>query len=168
MTLQQKNHRGFTLLELIITVAIMMVVVGGSIAGFVSFTDRQEVLNTAKEVQQMMRNAQSKARVREVPNIAGCITLEKYRVQYNGSSTFILQAGCKNATGTDVFGSGMRTITLPTGVSVTPSGARSIDFSTLEEGVSGGTTFTFTKGSNVFQFTVSASGSISNIIPTPP
>lgn len=165
MRLFQRQLPGFTLIELIITVAITALVVGGSIAGFVSFTDRQEVLNSAQRVQQMMRNAQSKARVREKPNDANCVTLDRYRVYFNGSNTFNLRPGCLNASDTLINSAVIATILLPTDVTVSPAPARWIDFHTLEEGTTGGTTFVFSGGGYDFQFTVSSTGSISNVEP---
>lgn len=168
MRLFQKQHHGFTLIELIITVAIMALVVGGSIAGFVGFTERQEVLNTAKEVQQLMRVAQSKARVRDVPmDMAGpikCNTLMMYRVYFNGSSSFNLRPGCNDPlVNFPVMDS--LTVQIPSGVSVTTSPALTwLNFNTLGQDTSWSGTITFTKGSNIFRFTVNSSGTVSNIV----
>lgn len=170
MRLIQQHHHGFTLIELIITVAIAAMVIGGGIAGFVSFTDRQEVLNTAKEVQQMMRTAQSKARVRDVPS--SCTNPDKpllfYQVEVQ-SSEAVLRAGC------GTFGSPVlvevNKKTFPNNVTG-PASTIILRFTTLEEGVTDGTnlilsspqTITIKKaGSTSFNFNVAASGQISNI-----
>lgn len=164
MRLLQTQQHGFTLLELLITAAISMIVVGGSIAAFVGFTERQEVLNAAKEIQQMFRTAQSKARVRDVPG-AGC-TLQSYQVSLHGTSSK-LWAICNPGTSIEI-----KTYTAPTGVGIS---GNTVLFTTLENGVTdaGGAllldaeTYTVSKGSNSFTFTVSPAGSISNVVPTP-
>jgi prepilin-type N-terminal cleavage/methylation domain-containing protein len=57
-----KNNLGFTLIELLVTISIILLVTGASIAGFISFNDRQVIQTTAKDVQTMMRAGQVKAR----------------------------------------------------------------------------------------------------------
>lgn len=166
MRLLQKQLPGFTLIELIITVAISALVVGGSIAGFIGFSDRQEVLNTAKEVQQMMRTAQSRARVRNTPT--GCSSLSSYQVSFIGTSSVRLSTVC-GVTVTEIT-----TVAFPSGVTINNTTA--LRFTTLEQGVttSAGApitsvTYILSEGStNRFQFTVTSTGSISNVIPTPP
>lgn len=166
MRLLQRQQRGFTLLELLITAAISMIVVGGSIAAFVGFTERQEVLNAAQEIQQMFRTAQSKARVRDVPS-AACTTLQGYQVSLSTSGS-TLWAICSSPTSTI----NIKTYAFPAGVTVIGTGA--VLFTTLENSVTdpdgnplATMTYTASKGSNSFTFTVSPSGSISNVEPTP-
>lgn len=166
MRLLQKQLPGFTLIELIITVAISAIVVGGSIAGFVGFTDRQDVLNTAKLAQQMMRNAQSKARVREVPT--GCSSpLTSYEV-WSTAGQLRLSAICTTRQQVGLA------LAIPTDITFTasPGTFTYVRFSTLEDGVdfspaTTSRTLIFSKGSNSFQFTINSSGSISNVIETP-
>lgn len=166
MRLLQKKQHGFTLIELIITVAISALVVGGSIAGFVGFTDRQEVLNTAQQIQQALRTAQSKARVREVPT--GCATLIGYEAVILSNQTY-LRALCPGYMALPGFSYPSLTIT-----TVPPSASQVIRFTTLENGVKdfGGnslltTTYLVSDGTYTFQFIVNSNGSISNVTETP-
>jgi prepilin-type N-terminal cleavage/methylation domain-containing protein len=69
---------GFTLIELMIVTTIIMLITGGGIASFLSFNDKQQVLNSAKELQGYLRTAQTLARVGETPT--GCDRLIGYKV----------------------------------------------------------------------------------------
>ena len=177
MRLFQKQHHGFTVIELLITITIAGIVVGGAIAGFVSFSDRQEVLNAAKEVQQMMRTAQSKARVREVPTLVGseaCKTLLGYQVQYlaTPTKTFRIAPYCTTTNHSNgIIGASIDLQTIPTDITV--AAPDFVRFGTLESGVSFPTSVsevlvTLSKGTHSFTFSISASGNISNVEPTTP
>lgn len=87
--------KGFTLIELVISVAIMGMLVAGGIAAYRTFNTRQLVMSAGKEYVQLLRVAQKKAKSGEKP--AGCTTLAGYRVSVvaNGSraSTYALCDG---------------------------------------------------------------------------
>ncbi|PIR64251.1 MAG: hypothetical protein CO156_01405 [Candidatus Pacebacteria bacterium CG_4_9_14_3_um_filter_40_12] len=85
MLTPKQSQSGLTLIEMIITVSIMLVLFGGSIAGFFKFNDRQNVANTMSEVKQQLESARTRARVRDNPNQAGCV-LQGYKVKTNGTS----------------------------------------------------------------------------------
>jgi type II secretory pathway pseudopilin PulG len=70
---------GFTLLELLISVTIMMLLVGLGVASFITFNERQQLTGAAKELQEFFRSAQTRARTGDVP--AGCGTFSGYNVQ---------------------------------------------------------------------------------------
>ncbi len=171
MRLFQQHHSAFTLIELLITVAIAAIVVGGSIAGFVRFNERQEVQNTAKEVQQLMRNAQSKARVREVPDsVIGerCEKLISYHVGNNNYTYFYIQPHCETAlVRAGKLGVEANKVLIPTEITV--SGPIWVRFTTLENGVTFEATATapyeyrFENGANKYKFSISANGNISNV-----
>jgi prepilin-type N-terminal cleavage/methylation domain-containing protein len=169
MRLLQKHYHGFTLIELLITTAIAAIVVGGGIAGFIGFTDRQEVLNTAKEVQQMMRTAQSKARVRDVPTVCTG-KLSSYEVAIT-STQATLTAICTTPLQQVLISTYKysKALTVTGSPSLSPLTLR---FTTLEQGVlksddtplGATTTFTFAvPASHSFSFTVSPIGKISTV-----
>lgn len=178
MRLLQTKYHGFTLIELIITVAISALVVGGGIAGFVGFTERQEVLNTAKEVQQKMRTAQSKARVRDLPN-QNCV-LASYEVSFGATNNqAILRPICSPTAVAALpaysFPSGVTIQSkIGAGLYTTP---KVIRFTTLENGVTDNAvtpalltdsvTYKVSEGAIGYIFTVSPNGSISNVTKAP-
>ncbi|MEO8581864.1 MAG: type II secretion system protein [Patescibacteria group bacterium] len=89
------TQRGFTLIEMLIVIAIFALLTGGAVVSYRAFYQRQQVLQSAKNLQEAMRFAQKKARVGEKP--AGCQTLNGYIVTGTTSSAIItLTADCTN------------------------------------------------------------------------
>lgn len=100
---------GYTLIELVIAIAIMGLMVGASIAGFNTLNKRQTVLNAGKEVMSAMRVAQQRASSGTKPT--GCTQLYGYSVKATiNTSTYSLSTVCSNATTV------IKTYQLPTGV----------------------------------------------------
>lgn len=166
-------QHGFTLLELLISVTIMTILIGGSIAGFITFQTRQEVLAAAKTMQQLVKTAQGKARVRETPTAAlvGGTTcnsagsrLQGYRMEVSGNTMYI-KALCGSSTTSYIEAATVQTQDLPSGI--TYSGPQYTDFFTLYRGISisGGApgTYAVSNGSVQYSFTVSAGGAISEV-----
>lgn len=88
---------GYTLIELVIAIAIMGLLVGASIAGFNTLNKRQTVLNSGKEVMSIMRTAQQRAASGTKP--AGCTQLYGYTVKATiNTSVYSLSSVCSNAT----------------------------------------------------------------------
>lgn len=171
-----KNNtiQGFTLIELLVTITVMLVLIGGAMAGFIGFSDRREVQEAARQVQQLFVLAQQKASVREVPQ--SCLTnnfpLRAYRVSISNATPPVasLIAICVDNTvaapfpGTQPASATYQTLqtyTLPNSVGVAPSNTF-VDFYTLEGGANPARTYTFT-GAASFSFSISAGGSISNV-----
>jgi prepilin-type N-terminal cleavage/methylation domain-containing protein len=162
---------GFTLIELLVTVAILLVITGGSIAAMTRFNDQQRVRTATEELQTFIRLAQDKARVRELPG-SGCAILEGYRVvRAGGAPTLQLQAVCENPQSTQTI----KTHTIPAGITVYPTDF-TIFFPTLyatailNESATPTLGLTVENSSSTFSYTfsVSASGAISvPATPTP-
>ena len=88
---------GFTMIELMITVTIMMLMLGGGIAAYIRFNDRQTLQGASKQLETQMRSAQKKARVGDIPD--GCDRLVDYRVSMvNGENDIYTDATCTNQT----------------------------------------------------------------------
>ncbi|MBT3250109.1 MAG: hypothetical protein HN846_04315 [Candidatus Pacebacteria bacterium] len=83
--MQKKQSLGFTLIELIVSIGILVLITGGGIAAFLNFNDKQQVLNGSKELRSYLRTAQTLVRVGESP--AGCDKLVGYKVTSSDAGT---------------------------------------------------------------------------------
>ncbi len=128
MRLPKLNTRGFSLLEMIITVSIVLIVFGGGLAAFIRFNDRQRVQATANDIKQFIKSAQTRARVRDNPDQAGCNQLQGYRVTTTGSLA-IMNLLCGATKFSNAPGIQRATYTVQSGITVT---SMSINFYTLE------------------------------------
>lgn len=89
------KKNGFTLLELMISVTIMMLMVGLGLASFITFNERQQLTGAAKELQEFFRSAQTRARTGDIPE--GCGAFSGYNVQMAiDSSSAQMFAICSN------------------------------------------------------------------------
>lgn len=79
ITRKSEKKSGFTLLELLISVTIMMLLVGMGVASFITFNERQQLVGAAKELQEFFRSAQTRSRTGDVP--VGCGTFSGYNIQ---------------------------------------------------------------------------------------
>ena len=86
-----KSFSGFTLIELIVVVAIMIIFSGVSISAYFQFSQRQEVLNDARSVATTFRRVQSMARNLVYPS--GCSGLSGYRLY---TDCDVYDDSCKN------------------------------------------------------------------------
>ncbi len=74
----KQSPTGFSLIELLIAVGVILFMAGGGIASFINFNEKQQVINGAKELQEHLRMAQTLSRIGEVPD--SCGKLAGYRV----------------------------------------------------------------------------------------
>lgn len=87
------HSAGFTLIELIVSVTIMILLVGSGIAAFITFNDKQQLQGSTKLLQTYLRAAQTKARVGDRPE--DCDRLLGYQVSIpQQSNTLTLAAIC--------------------------------------------------------------------------
>lgn len=181
INLQIKRSSAFTLIELIVTIAVMLVLLGGGLAAFIRFNDKQQAVSVAKEVQQLTKTAQIKARAREKPSVGvGCDVSNNRIVAYRvfvpagAGSTAKLMPIC----GTNLISYQTPNPNISTHVlseveldqSVVIDPAVDLYFLTLQGGVridSSGSTFTFTQGSQAVRFSVSTAGEISDVSEVP-
>ncbi|PIR61771.1 MAG: hypothetical protein COU66_02040 [Candidatus Pacebacteria bacterium CG10_big_fil_rev_8_21_14_0_10_44_11] len=165
----QKLKTGFTLIEMLVAITILLLMVGGAMAGFSNFNDRRRVEETAKQVQQLLVSAQQKAAVKETPQ--DCLTASKplqgYRVSYS-SDKYTLSAVCDTnypptagtatvvAVGKDVSAQS----TFFTGLNTSQ-----IDFYSLERGTSttADVNYTFSASGISYQFSVNHGGTVTNV-----
>ncbi|MBD3279719.1 MAG: prepilin-type N-terminal cleavage/methylation domain-containing protein [Candidatus Pacebacteria bacterium] len=90
---------GFSLIELLVAVTIMLVMVGMGLASYLNFNEKQTVLQATKELETYLQLAQSKAQSGDVP--AGCDQLVAYTVNVgdgacSAANKLCLKAVCNN------------------------------------------------------------------------
>jgi type II secretory pathway pseudopilin PulG len=143
---------GFTIIELLIAISVMLLLVGGGMAAFVTFNDKQVILGEARRLQGMLRSAQTKARNGAKP--ATCTRLDGYRVFLDvGSQTVREYAVC---AGVNVISSSYN---LPTGIGV--ESQLNVVFLVLHGGVVNPSTVTVTSTSGKeYTFEITQGGEI--------
>lgn len=106
--------RGFTLIELVVSVGIALALMGTVIVNYNGYNDRQNLKQAALTLKNDLRFAQSKALSGQKPS-ADCTELIGWTVTF-ASDSYAIQAQC-NPEG--LQGS-ITTVTLPTGVNINP------------------------------------------------
>jgi prepilin-type N-terminal cleavage/methylation domain-containing protein len=97
-------NAGFTLIEVLITVTIMLLLVGGGIAAFVTFNERQVVINAARELQGGVRAAQQRAQSATKPD-SNCDKLESYAIRAPQSPPVVVDIVAECDTGDTILSS---------------------------------------------------------------
>lgn len=67
---------GFTLIEILVSIGIMLLMIAIGISSFINFSDRQDILQTKKEIEAQFKQVQSLARTGK---LASCSKLAGYR-----------------------------------------------------------------------------------------
>ena len=98
----KSSQAGFTLIEMIVVIGLMVLMLGGSIAGYRKFNERQTVLQGGKEFVSALRLAQKRASVGDKPDVAGCNgagqKLDGYRVSgVSAANTYFVAPWCSGA-----------------------------------------------------------------------
>lgn len=148
-----QNH-GFTLIELLVVTTITMITLGGGLAAYTTFNDKQTVISAGQELMTLVLTAQTKMRAGERP--PGCVELKSYTITGStGSSQITISATCINPSATVL----VRTYTLPN--AVTLSSDLSYQFVGLRGEVQGAGTVTVGKAGWSYTFEVRNGGEIS-------
>ncbi|MBI5620309.1 type II secretion system protein [Candidatus Gottesmanbacteria bacterium] len=154
-----KAPNGFTFIELLVSVAIVMAVTGGVIANYNTYNDSQKARNAILTVKNNLRFAQSRAYNGDKP-ASGCSQLRGYQVTFTASS-YTMQASCTEG----LAGEG-KTVALESGLAFSPVPS-AILFGVLSRGIDTGVTITVTGASQSFQFRVMRSGDMSEVTLAP-
>jgi prepilin-type N-terminal cleavage/methylation domain-containing protein len=154
---------GFSLIELLVSVAIGLLLISLGIAGYVNFNERQKVINSARELETVFQAAQVKA---QSGDLGGCTQLDEYKVEFTttvdpivvtltpvcGDATLGTAKTYQLSTGTTLtFSPAISTIHFPVlrqGVSFTPP-ATQVDFNFTSSAVTQTYTFTLAQGGDI-------------------
>jgi len=156
---------GFTLLEILISAAILSVIVGGGISAYSRFAKRQVVVNAGSEFVVAVRDVQKRAQSGLKPAVcetAG-LTLVGWRVNRNGANQYTIRAVCENSGGVESFYDEMSE-QLVQGSQFTSD--FDIRFAVLTGSVSGSglnsITITDAEGSYVYRLSITSAGGIND------
>jgi Tfp pilus assembly protein FimT len=153
MNIGRPDTRGFTLIEMLVATAISMFLVGGGIAGYIQFNDRQTVVAGGKQLHSLLRTAQKKAMVGDKP--VGCDVLHGYQVRTtNNSGQLTVYADCNNQD--------YLVITENMPGSVTAKSTSTVVFTVLHGGVTGATTLRVGQSTTIYEIDITAGGEISH------
>ena len=147
------KDRGFTLIEIIVSVSLLLLLSGLFIANYNGFSSSQNVKQAASDVVTNLQAARINASSGVKPD--GCDTLVGYIVNFPTASTYTAQASCQNNVNFPVT-----TYTLPTGVTFSPT-PQAITFYALNRGASGDQTISLTGSGTTMNVSVFASGVVS-------
>src|SRR3989304_764877 len=144
--LQSSNFLGYTLIEILIAITIMVLLFLTGFASYRDFSRRQELISAVRQVQGDVRRAQESAIASKKP--AGCAVFDGFYFVVIPTNRYEIRWVCGSFTGVE------KAVTLPAGITIsglspnlTPS--NSILFKTLGQGTNivsaGSTSFTLTQ-----------------------
>ena len=93
--------RGYTLIEIIVVVTILTIIMGGALAAFANFRDKNTALSEALVVADRLRKIQAKASAVELP--AGCSGSVNFQVTMVNSDLTV-KANCAGGVIVDITG----------------------------------------------------------------
>ncbi|MEK7061248.1 MAG: prepilin-type N-terminal cleavage/methylation domain-containing protein [Patescibacteria group bacterium] len=155
-------RKGFTLIEVLISLTIIGLLFGFGFANFRDYSRRQQLLSVARNLKGQIRLVQSKASAGEKPDDIKCNgtnTLSSYSFQIVSTTSYRTVANCMGGNVT------IKTENLPDGISMSPTSGI-ISFKVLGQGTNitaGGSfviTLTQTGTGSTSLVTVTAGGEI--------
>ncbi|MCX6792390.1 MAG: type II secretion system protein [Candidatus Gottesmanbacteria bacterium] len=156
--MKKSPYHGFTLIEIIVSITLLLLLSGFFIAGYNRFNDTQKVQQAASTLVRNLQAVRTKAASGNKP--AGCDTLVGYTVTFT-ADTYTSRALCRVGAVGEI-----NTYTLPTDVTISavPS---TITFYALDRGASANQTITITDVGNTKTVNVSVftSGVVSDVVP---
>lgn len=133
-----KNLNGFTIIELIITIAISVLLFSFGIVRYIDFNKTQTIKAAGQTFKNNLRNIQNKALSGAKPVTGVCTALVGYRLTISTTTTYVVQAVCdvNNLIGSSI------SYSLPAGLRFNaPAVASSVDLKVLGQGASNPTVF---------------------------
>jgi type II secretory pathway pseudopilin PulG len=78
------KQSGYTLIEIVVSVGILVLMLGGGIAAFIQFQEKQAIVAATNDLKVQLRVAQTRARTGDTPD--DCDRLQSYAVRTNTSN----------------------------------------------------------------------------------
>lgn len=144
--------RGFTLVELLVTMTIIVIISGTALATFINYQDRRQAQDDASNVADRLRTVQIKATAVEIPT--GCTSVTNYTVTLVGSALTV------SATCPGVGAVAIPALSLALTNSTFNNGPLSIVFDSRTVSASPAT-IDICANSNLYQVTVGGSANVS-------
>ncbi len=157
--MESRTPNGFTFIEILVSVTLLLLLSGLLVAGYNRFNDSQVVAQAAATVQNNFRAIRTDAASGIKPE--GCGTLVGYRVAFPTSASYTATAVCQTAGGQEELGI-PDTYVLPTGVTFTPL-PQTFLFYPLERGVSVTQVIELRSDTNVARLSVLSSGIVDDV-----
>lgn len=152
------RYRGFTLIEIIVSVALLLLLSGLFIANYNGFSTAQTVRQSTSNLIMNLQAVRTSASAGVKPT--GCDTLVGYIVNFSSDAvTYTAQASCLVGDVGEI-----KTYTLPTGVKFA-SVPDTITFYALNGGASADQTIIITGAGTTMKVSVFVSGVVSAYIP---
>lgn len=147
--------KGYTLIEILVVLAIMSLLFNFGSAGFRDFARRQALSGTAKNIQGDLRLAQANAATGQKPS--GCTTtLDSYSFNVKSASRYTIEANCAVSTI-------VKDVNLPSGITISTPSLNPLKFKVLSQGTNLTSDWTLTlsqTGTNPVMVTVTPGGEI--------
>lgn len=74
------HSAGFTLIEMVVTVAVALLLISGGIAGYITFNSRQKSITAARDFETLILSTESKV---QSGVVGACNQLEEYQMTFN-------------------------------------------------------------------------------------
>lgn len=94
-----RGKLGYTLIEIIVVVTILTILMGGALASFANFRDKNTALSESLVVADRLRKIQAKASAVELPD--GCSGSINFQVTMSGSDLTV-KANCAGGVSVDI------------------------------------------------------------------
>lgn len=127
------KKKGYSLIELLVVISVMLLVLGGGIATYMSFNEKQTVLEATNQLKTYLFQAQSNARN---GIIVGCVfPLKSYRISVSSYDPpeLSIREICDDGTPYGSVGS-VSVKSIPSGISISPF---TVDYKVLHGGIIG-------------------------------
>ena len=157
------RQAGFTLIEILVSVTLLLLMSGLLVAGYNNFNDTQAVKQAATSVKSNLRAIRTDASFGKKPD--GCETLVGYTIEFPDESTYQAVALCV-VGGTQQQIGQTQTYTLPKGMKFSPI-PQSVVFYALERGASRDQILTIVGATSTAIISVSTSGVVDDYVSSP-